>query len=89
MRSGKVDKAALSQARDAGRRDQDYSQWCHQAGAEHDFSEVEKCVLGRAGRSTIEAIQPRPVEALMAALQKSIEQLTREVKAMRTLLEAH
>ena len=54
----------------------------------NDFSEVEKCVLEPSGAFYVEAIQPRPDEAQIAALKSSVDQLTREVKTMRTLLEA-
>lgn len=54
----------------------------------NDFSEVEKCVLEPNGTFYIEAMKPSPDEAQMAALQQSIEALTREVQAMRTQLPA-
>jgi uncharacterized membrane protein YcaP (DUF421 family) len=54
----------------------------------NDFSEVEKCVLEPNGTFYIEAVKPSPGEAQVAALQKSIELLTHEVKAMRAQLPA-
>ena len=51
-----------------------------------DFSEVEKCVLEPNGTFFIEGIKPSPGDAQVAALEKAIQTLTREVQAMRAQL---
>jgi len=53
-----------------------------------DFSEVEKCVLEPNGTFFIEGIKPSPGDAQVAALEKAIQTLTREVQAMRAQLPA-
>ncbi|HXE06526.1 MAG TPA: YetF domain-containing protein [Acidobacteriaceae bacterium] len=51
-----------------------------------DFSEVEKCVLEPNGTFYIEGIKPSPGDVQLAALEKAIQSLTREVHAMRAQL---
>jgi uncharacterized membrane protein YcaP (DUF421 family) len=53
-----------------------------------DISEVEKCVLEPNGAFYVEAKKPGTSETHIAALQESIELLTREVQAMRAQLPA-
>jgi uncharacterized membrane protein YcaP (DUF421 family) len=52
----------------------------------NDFSEVEKCVLEPNGAFYVEAMKPSPDQAQVAALEKAIEMLTREVREMRAQL---
>lgn len=54
----------------------------------NDFSEVERCVLEPNGAFYVEAMKPSPDQAQVAALEKAIEMLTREVREMRTQLRA-
>ena len=82
VRRGVVNKAALAKET---LTEIELLSVVHKQGLD-DFSEVEKCVLEPNGTFYIEAIKPRLDEAHMATLQKSIEHLTREVKAMRAQL---
>ncbi|HWB32229.1 MAG TPA: YetF domain-containing protein [Acidobacteriaceae bacterium] len=84
VRRGKVDKTALERET---LTEMELLSAIHKQGL-GGFSEVEKCVLEPNGTFYIEAVQPRPDEAQVAALQKSIELLTTEVKAMRAQLAA-
>jgi uncharacterized membrane protein YcaP (DUF421 family) len=84
VRRGKVDKKALERETLS---EMELLSAIHKQGL-NDFSEVEKCVLEPNGTFYVEAIQPGPSEVHIGALQRSIEQLTGEVKEMRALLEA-
>ena len=57
----------------------------HKQGLDY-FSEVEMCALEPNGSFYVESMKPLPGEAQVGELKAALDELTREVKEMRTLL---
>ena len=84
VRNGRVDPEALKRET---LTEEELLSAIHKQGL-NDFSEVAKCVLEPNGTFYIEAAKPTADETQVAALQRAIESLTREVQAMRAQLPA-
>lgn len=79
MRDGVIDEKALK--KEALTRAELLSV-LHKQGFS-DFSEVDRCVLEPAGTFYIEAVKPTRDQNEIASLEHTIQQLQREVRAMR------
>jgi uncharacterized membrane protein YcaP (DUF421 family) len=84
IRQGVVDREALNKET---LTEQELLSVIHKQGL-NEFSEVETCVLEPNGTFYVEAQTPTVDETYIAGLQESIEELTREVKAIRAELAA-
>jgi len=84
VRNGRVDTDALKRET---LTETELLSAIHKQGL-NDFAEVAKCVLEPNGTFYVEAVKPSYSEVHVASLEKAIEQLTREVQAMRERLAA-